>query len=247
MRPLSSDGAANPLLQEFERALAGTGGEPLGEVRDRAIRAFAFAVPTDQALDAIARHSPGGVVEVGAGTGYWAHLLHQRGVDVVAYDVAPAPTADREWFADTEPWYPVQPGDHHAAAQHPDRTLLLVWPTKGAIWAAEALAEFHESGGGCVAFVGEGPGGRTGDEVFHALLGETTGCLQCDHGSVDSPCTCDAHACWTRVETVPLPHWPGFHDDLHLYRRADARPAGPAATGGPRRWWRPGRVRPRGG
>jgi hypothetical protein len=29
------------------------------------------------------------VVEVGAGTGYWAALLRARGVDVVAYDVRP--------------------------------------------------------------------------------------------------------------------------------------------------------------
>lgn len=228
---MSEAGSTNPLLQEFERAMAGAGDAPLGEVRDRAIATYAFAVPTDAALDAIARCAPQGVVEVGAGTGYWAQQLQQRGVDVLAFDVAPAPSDDREWFADTEPWHPVQQGDHHLAAQHPDRTLLLVWPTKGAIWAADALADYHDAGGECVAFVGEGPGGRTGDDVFHALLGETTGCLQCDHGSVDSPCTCDAHPRWTRVETVELPHWPGFHDDLHLYHRA------PAAASGPRWRW----------
>ena len=45
--------------------------------------AFAHAVPSAEALDAVAAlDTP--VVEIGAGTGYWAALLEQRGVDVVA-------------------------------------------------------------------------------------------------------------------------------------------------------------------
>lgn len=48
---------------------------------------YAFGVPTDAALDAIAARGP--VVELGAGTGYWAALLRQAGCDVVAYDITP--------------------------------------------------------------------------------------------------------------------------------------------------------------
>jgi hypothetical protein len=50
---------------------------------------YTLSVPTEPALGAIAEASPHGVVEVGAGTGYWARLLHDCGVDVVAYDLAP--------------------------------------------------------------------------------------------------------------------------------------------------------------
>ena len=52
-------------------------------------RAYAWAVPSHEALSAIAEASPRGVVEIGAGTGYWAYELRDRGVSVAAYDIAP--------------------------------------------------------------------------------------------------------------------------------------------------------------
>ena len=52
-------------------------------------RMYSWGVPTEEALKAIIDVSPAGVVEVGAGTGYWAMLLHTRGVDIVAYDRTP--------------------------------------------------------------------------------------------------------------------------------------------------------------
>ena len=212
---------ANPLLDAFEMATA-AGGDIDG-VCSQLITRYGFAVPSDEALTAIERCSPRGVVELGAGTGYWAFLLQQRGVDVVAFDVEPAPSAQNEWFAGTQPWHPVHRGDHDVVGQHPERTLLIVWPTKNEIWAATALERYYDAGGECVAFVGEGPGGRTGDDVFHALLGELTTCLQCDYGSTTSPCICSAEARWSRSETVALPHWSGYHDDLHIFNR---RPLG---------------------
>lgn len=48
---------------------------------------YAYATPTRAALDALAALGP--LVEVGAGTGYWAAALRSRGVEVHAYDVAP--------------------------------------------------------------------------------------------------------------------------------------------------------------
>ena len=59
------------------------------DTRRELIAKYGFAVPTNEALDAVGRCSPSGVVEVGAGTGYWAHLLQQRGVDVAAFDIEP--------------------------------------------------------------------------------------------------------------------------------------------------------------
>ena len=56
-------------------------------VRDPLSLAYSHAIPTDEALDTIAEHAP--LVELGAGTGYWAALLRLRGCDVAAYDIAP--------------------------------------------------------------------------------------------------------------------------------------------------------------
>eukprot|EP00271_Cylindrocystis_brebissonii_P019739 TRINITY_DN6186_c0_g1_i1.p1 TRINITY_DN6186_c0_g1~~TRINITY_DN6186_c0_g1_i1.p1 ORF type:complete len:542 (-),score=66.17 TRINITY_DN6186_c0_g1_i1:227-1852(-) len=52
-------------------------------------RLYSWAVPTEEALAAIAAAAPNGLVEMGAGTGYWAMLLRQRGVAVAAYDRRP--------------------------------------------------------------------------------------------------------------------------------------------------------------
>lgn len=216
------------MLDAFDRAMSS--GIDLEDVRAGLIARYGFGIPTEPALDAITRCSPGGVVEIGAGTGYWAHLLHQRGVDIVAYDRDPPPSPRNRWFAGTEPWHAVQRGDHDDAARHPDRTLLLVWPTRNEIWAAAAVERYHDAGGASVVHVGEGPGGHTGDDVFHALLGELDTCTQCDYGVATAPCVCGVEARWRRTGTIALPHWPGCHDDAHLYTR---RP--PQRTWS--RWW----------
>lgn len=205
--------APNPLLERFERA-AGA-----GNARDECVAAFGFAIPTDAALDRIAAWAPEGVVEVGAGLGYWAHLLQQRGVDVVAYDRNPPPSSGNPWHAGREPWFPVEVGGAERAADHPERLLLIAWPTRDETWPADALEQFAERGGRAVAYVGEPVGGATGDDRFHAMLGELTACLSCAYGLVDLPCVCDVPREWEVVERVPLPSWEGFADDLALYRR----------------------------
>lgn len=206
---------ANPLLLEW-RAHAGSGTDD----RVTALsETYAFAIPTDLALHTIADHSPAGVVELGAGTGYWAYLLAEVGVDVLAIDRAPALSPDSKWFHSSQPWFPVRVGDESVVAHVPERSLLIVWPTRDETWAADALELFHRAGGSTVIYVGEGPGGRTGDARFHALLGELDGCLSCRYGILDVPCTCGIDPEWASVDQVVLPHWPGHHDDLHVYRR----------------------------
>ena len=216
--------ATNPLLDAFNEAI-GTGAD-LDDRRSHLIARYAFAVPSDEAIAAISRRSPRGVVELGAGTGYWAYVLEQVGVDVVAFDIAPAPDRQNRWFAGSRAWHSLQHGDHDVVGHHSDRTLLVVWPPKNAAWPATAVERYHDADGECLVYVGEGPGGRTGDDVFHALLGDFTTCLQCEYGSTTSPCVCNVEARWRRSATVTLPHWPGYLDDLHVYtRRADrARP-----------------------
>lgn len=46
---------------------------------------YAWAIPDDRALRILEEFSP--VIEIGAGRGYWAHLLRERGVDTLAYDM----------------------------------------------------------------------------------------------------------------------------------------------------------------
>ncbi|KAL3666792.1 hypothetical protein V7S43_008412 [Phytophthora oleae] len=46
---------------------------------------YSWAIPDERALQIIKHYGP--IVEMGAGSGYWARLLQLRGVDVVAYDL----------------------------------------------------------------------------------------------------------------------------------------------------------------
>ena len=198
------------------------------------IRRYGFAVPSRAALDLVAAHSPAGIVEIGAGTGYWARLLYERGVDVVAYDIAPPPAETNPWFAGQPPWYPVHEGTEQRVLKHPDRTLLLVWPTRNENWAADA-AQLHLDGGGeYLVYVGEEPGGRTGDLRLHALLGLVDGCLACAYGILTAPCTCGVTERWRLVRRLDLPMWHGEDQRLYLF----TRPPQPARAGKRARWLR---------
>lgn len=209
----------NPLAEAHRR----TGGRlgPDGCGRAGSITRYGFSIPSDEALQAVAGFSPRGVVEIGAGTGYWSRLLYELGVDVVAYDLAPPPSPTNRWFAGSQPWYWVRRGDETVVDLHPDRTLLIVWPTRNDTWAARASERFHQAGGQRFAYVGEGPGGRTGDDCLHAVLGGYDRCWMCAYGVANAPCICSIRARWRRRASMELTHWDGMHDDLHLYDRLD--------------------------
>ena len=191
---------------------------------DAILRHYGFAIPTDAALDEIAVRSPGGVVELGAGVGYWAHHLSARGVDVIAYDIEPPPSTHNHRFAGSTPWHPIVRGDERVVVDHADRSLLLIWPTKNETWATEALVGYHAAGGACVLYVGDGPGGRTGDPTFHATLGDLGPCLPCTLGVLDAPCTCTAPQLWRRQNEVVLPAWQAEDVRLYVYAPAITQP-----------------------
>lgn len=233
--------SGNPLLDDRHRVGPIRREDPLCQ---RLVRRYAYGVPTDEALDAIAGGSPAGVVELGAGTGYWARLLHERGVDVVAYDRWPPPSGNNRFVDDVTPWFPVRSGDESVVARHADRTLLLVWPTRNEVWPADALTLFHAAGGTRVVFVGEGPGGRTGDSVLYALLGAYGACLACTLGVLDAPCICHIEPLWRLVRLITIPQWDDADDACLVYERAATESrGGTEAAGGVQRLmrWRPRR------
>jgi hypothetical protein len=105
------------------------------------------------------------VVEIGAGSGYWAWQLAQAGIDVAAYD--PHPPGPENNFNQHRLYHPVAEGDHECAADHPDRALMLCWPSYGAEFAKQAL---HHYQGDTVVYIGESEGGCCADDRFHRIL-----------------------------------------------------------------------------
>lgn len=127
--------------------------------------AYSWSIPSPGDIAWItSRLSSAGVVEPGAGGGYWAWQLAQAGVDVIAYD--PADPAGSK-FTSGEPWYPVLRDDHGVTARHPDRSLLLCWPSYDEPWGAWSLAAYK---GTQVFYIGEGQGGCCATDEFFDLL-----------------------------------------------------------------------------
>ena len=180
-------------------------------------RAYAWAVPSHEALSAIAEASPRGVVEIGAGTGYWASELRCRGVSVAAYDIAPVHLDLHNGYhhlgdgGNALPWFDVQAGGAEAAAAHSERTLLLCWPPKesepGAFAEVATLAVdcLEQYGGDTVCFVGGLPsaspdGIECAGPRFEAKLRDE----------------------YTLEREIALPSWPPVSDSLGIWRRAAA-------------------------
>lgn len=201
-------------------------------------RAYAWGVPSEDALQAIAEFaSPHGIVEVGAGTGYWAHLLEAKGVSVRAFDATPCHGSDLNGFhafkgmGNVLPFTRVSAGGAEAAAMYSERTLFLCWPPREAdgsgtgerdvaMMAADALAHYT---GPTVAYVGvcaatsAGHGGVPASANV-AARHDTAG--ECFEAALASQ--------FQLEREVALPNWPPVRDSLTLWRRKSDSPAASA-------------------
>lgn len=132
-------------------------------VRNQLTLTYAWAIPTPADIAWIASLVRGrGIVEIGAGTGYWAWQLSQALVHVVAFDRKPG----GNWYCGTTQYHPVHHGGPEQAAKFPNRALMLCWPPFEDPMAADALRAYA---GDTLIFIGE-HGGCTGDEEFFKLL-----------------------------------------------------------------------------
>lgn len=132
-------------------------GGKLFRFRRELIYKYAYAIPNDKALRKIAEYSP--IVEIGAGSGYWAHLLAKKGVDIVAYDNWRNPKRKR--------WFDVQLSDESAVKNHADRTLFLCWPPFKDEMALNAIRKYK---GKTVLYIGEDRDGCTATKSFFDFL-----------------------------------------------------------------------------
>lgn len=194
-------------------------------------RRYAWAVPNQEALAVIADLSPNGVVEIGAGAGYWAMELRRLGVDVVAYDPWP-PGVPRPRVSDEgdwpgyhagKAWSEVLQGDHTVVTRHPDRTLLMCWPSYAERWPATAVELYQ---GDTVIYIGEGPGGCTADDRFHALIGQQGVCWHTDDNGDETTCPLGCVGAtpplFRETHVVDIPQWAGLHDRLSVHERIRA-------------------------
>jgi hypothetical protein len=166
----------------------------LDERRRELASLFSWAIPSEAALDVLARHAP--LVECGAGMGYWSALLRSRGVDVLAYDSAPPGAGNAYHRRARRPWTAVgRLSSVDAARRHRSRTLLLCWPPYDDDAASYAVLRAYR--GDTLVYIGEHEEGATGSVRFHREL----------------------RLNWTLAERLELPHWPRLRDAVGVYRR----------------------------
>ena len=151
---------------------------------------YAYVLPSDATLALLAGLGP--LVELGAGTGYWAHRLLSIGVDIVAFDQVPVDgQRTNRYHSRTRPWTHVEQGDQ-TVLSHADRALFLCWPPLFSS-LGDCLTYYS---GNTVAYIGDG-GYRT---------------ARLDH----------LHEAFTKVATAPvraLDPEPGVRPQLAIWKR----------------------------
>lgn len=168
------------------------------EMRYGLTNKYAWAVPNQEALATIA--AEGRVVEAGAGSGYWASLLRSMKTDVVAFDQHGTDLAANHFHkgSPVKAWTDIAKGDASAVRPHGDRSLFMSFPPHDEPFAYDVLKNYR---GNRFVYVGEGPGGVTGDDKFFNLLAKR----------------------WKEERTVAIPNWEasdGFlRDALTVYVR----------------------------
>ena len=158
---------------------------------------YAWSVPDEAAIALLVAQGP--LVEMAAGTGYWAALVEAAGGDIVAYDIAP-PGGHHEHagpinsYCGDDLFFSVAPGGPEKVADHPDRALFLCWPGYGDGVASSSLSLYT---GETVVYVGEWRDGCCGEDGFFDALERD----------------------FERVAHHQVPTWPMMHDALWVYRR----------------------------
>lgn len=150
---------------------------------------FSFALPSAETVQAI-RGRTTRLLDVGAGTGFWSHVIDPDGTTIMATDLGAGETQQV-----IGAFRPVLTMDGATAVRaHPDRDVLCVWPTLGSGWLKK-VAEAMESER-LLFYVGEW-GGCTADDATHAYLSEA----------------------FDPVDLVAIPLFPGIRDRLHVMRK----------------------------
>jgi hypothetical protein len=185
----------NPYFEEFMAVMRDGYRVNAYKMRDVLAIKYAWAIPDETVIRKIADSGP--LVEIGAGTGYWAKLLSEAGADIVAYDIALQPGFDDFAQTNTGSHFNVLPGGANNMSAHGDRTLFLCCPPYTSPMAQESLALHATAGGTRLVYVGESRGGCTADDAFFDLLDRE----------------------YKHFELYSIPRWSGTHDYAWFYER----------------------------
>lgn len=153
---------------------------------------YAWTITDPQSVAFVAKYGKR-MFDPMAGTGYWAYVLRQLGVDIICYDNDPH---DNPWHGGQGQFTGVMQMDcAESAARHLDRVMLLAWPPYNVDVGTRAVKAYQ---GKRIIYIGESDGGCTGDEDMHKMLDNE----------------------WRTVACHRPVQWWGVHDYITVYDRA---------------------------
>lgn len=164
--------------------------------RDALVGRYAWSVTDPSTVAFVAEHLGPRAIDPIAGSGYWAHVLSQCGIDVIASDIAPPDVAKNGYHKPGVTHFPVTMADAADAvtAHAQDRTLFLSWPTYDDPTGARILAAYQ---GERFVYIGESGGGCCGgDDMWQAIRED-----------------------WHEVATHRVVQWYGLNDWVTVYER----------------------------
>lgn len=161
------------------------------------VRQYAWTITSPATVAFVVEHAGARVIDPLAGSGYWAWLLGQHGIDVYASDLNPPDVAENIWHRGAQLHTAVNRSDAVDAVTvlGDDRTLLLSWPPYDDPIGARILAAYR---GPRIVYIGETEYGCCGsDEMWSALT-----------------------AGWVQVAEHKPVQWWGIRDWVTVYERA---------------------------
>lgn len=128
--------------------------------RSRLVSEYSWSVPNEDVLTYLSEFDS--IVEIGAGSGYWAHCVNSEGGNIEPYDIDPP----------EETWTDVKQANiYHMDEEQFAQPVLTVWPPLDGHVSTEVV----ERGPPHILYVGETRGGCTGDDRFFDLIEERYG------------------------------------------------------------------------
>jgi len=163
--------------------------------RSELIRNFSFAIPTEEAINELIKYNP--LIEIGAGTGYWAYLINKYGGDIIAFDNN---ERDDEWNNVSKEkyfkknWFDVKYGNEKMILNFPNRTLFMCWIEYGSEIGLECLKLYKKN---YFLYIGEDGGGCCATDSFFDYLKKH----------------------WKLKKTINIPQWSGIRDYFNIFKR----------------------------
>lgn len=155
--------------------------------RSEIIPSYGFALPSSEIVLELSQHK---LIEVGAGTGFFAKLVSNMGGDIIASD--PSIGYDghlvRGLHFDIETLEAVE-----AVLKYSDRDVFMSWPCYDKSWAYETALKI--SSGRKLFLISEGMGGCCADDNLFDYLKKN----------------------FQHINAMNIPNWPGINDRMDVF------------------------------